>query len=202
MGIEWGPDKPRRFMPDKYWALDWLLLTTRPANIAESVPVGWHRDGFPINLWLGVTAEDQQRADERIPLLLQVPAAVRWVSYEPGLGPVDLDQPTCQYCGRFGQVGDETIGLADDGATPWCIECDSEMGFSVWLGSDPGIDWVVIGCESGPRARPFELRWAESVTAQCKEAGVPCFTKQLGKGLIKSAELAEQGWPVQYPEPR
>jgi protein gp37 len=148
------------------------------------------------NVWLGVTAEDQQRADERIPLLLQVPAAVRWVSYEPGLGALNVEPwLECQACGythedqrRHGDHG--ICGAASPGPNG---------GLNV-------LDWVVIGCESGPRARPFRRSWARSVAQQCKRAGVPCFTKQLpaesggGGRLRKSAELAELGWPVQYPE--
>lgn len=108
------------------------------------------------NVWLGVSVEDQATADERIPLLLECPAAVRWVSYEPALGPVDFE------------------GLSlDDGS-----------GLSAFrtgdLADEDGLDWVVVGGESGPGARPFDLTWARSVVAQCKSAEVPCFVKQLG----------------------
>ena len=103
--------------------------------------------GWPLdNVWAGVSVEDQATADERIPLLLQTPAAVRWVSYEPARGPVDF---------RL---------FLDRGAA---VETR-------------GLDWLVIGGESGPRARPFALAWARRAIAQCRAAGVPMFLKQLG----------------------
>lgn len=71
--------------------LDWLLLTKRPQNVMKLVPPSW-QDAFPVNVWLGVTAEDQQRADERIPILLDVPARIRFVSHEPALEEVDFSQ--------------------------------------------------------------------------------------------------------------
>ena len=104
-------------------------------------PNGWN---FP-NVWLGVSVEDQNTADERIPLLLQTPAAVRFVSYEPALGLVDFN------------------------AIP-----------NRWKGNGAGIDWVIVGGEIGPRARPFDLRWALNTVEQCRKAGVACFVKQVG----------------------
>lgn len=109
------------------------------------------------NVWLGVSVEDQQRADERIPLLLQTPAAVRWVSVEPMLGPVDLQ--------RYlpGRVNPHWSGRADDSPR-----------------SDWGIDWAVIGGESGPGARPFDVAAARRLKRQCQDTGVPVFWKQFG----------------------
>jgi protein gp37 len=72
-------------------ALDWLLLTKRPQNIAKMLPKAWPDGGMP-NVWLGTTAEDQDRFDQRWPVLSRVPAAVRFISYEPAIGPVRLDQ--------------------------------------------------------------------------------------------------------------
>jgi len=102
----------------------------------------------PKGIWLGVTAEDQQRADERIPLLLQTPAAVRFVSVEPMLGHIDLK---------------------DWGVPPleWTIDTTRLL------------NWVIIGCESGPNRRPMKLEWAIDLVHQCKAAGVACFVKQL-----------------------
>ena len=99
------------------------------------------------NVWLGVSFEDQATADECIPLLLQTPAAVRFVSYEPALGPVDL-----------------SVYLCPDGAS----------------GFDHGLQWVIIGGESGPKARPFDIAWARSAISQCRGAKVPVFYKQGG----------------------
>lgn len=114
--------------------LDWLLLTKRPEHIGDMAVNG----AFPLNVWLGVTVENQEQALKRIPLLIEQSAAVRFLSCEPLLGAVDL--------------------------RPWLA----------------GIDWVIVGGESGPKARPFELEWAESLVEQCEEFGAPPFVKQLG----------------------
>ena len=120
-------------------------------------------------IWLGVSVENQKAADERIPLLLQTPAAVRFVSVEPMLGAVDLD-PT--YRGFFGT-----------------------------LPNQPGIDWVICGCESGPGARPMAPSWVENLRDQCVEAGVPFFLKQilLGGKLVKMPVLDGKVYN-QYPQ--
>ncbi len=127
------------------------------------------------NVWLGVSAGDQKRADERIPHLLKTPAAVRFVSAEPLLGPIDFDRPRCDHCDR------ENDGIADDDATPWCTECDRECSYGHWL--DPlngGIQWVIAGGESGHGAHICDVAWIRSTIGQCKAAGVACFVKQLG----------------------
>ena len=110
------------------------------------------------NLWLGTSGEDQDRANERVPHLMRCPAAVRFLSCEPLLGAVDLD--AC-------------------GATP----CDAVDGFPDTIGCPkpcPGVNWVIVGGESGPHARPCDVAWIRSIVRQCAEAGVPCFVKQLG----------------------
>lgn len=110
------------------------------------------RPKWPLqNVWLGVSVENQRFADERIPLLLQTPAAIRFVSAEPLLGPVDFER------GEW---------LNDDAVTHDHL-C--------------GLDWVIVGAESGPGARPFDLAWPRSILAQCRDAGVAAFVKQLGK---------------------
>jgi protein gp37 len=109
------------------------------------------------NVWLGVSVEDQKTADERIPLLLQTPAAVRWVSYEPALGPVGL------------------------GRLVWFKEGFSDPDFQEKSMGRSRLDWVVCGGESGPGARPMHPDWARSVRDQCVAAGVPFFFKQWGQ---------------------
>lgn len=113
------------------------------------------------NVHLGVSVESQQYA-ERIKYLLRCPAAVRFVSYEPALGPVDF---------RPYLVGEEENGVdlsRGIGAAGACVNYR------------PALDWIIVGGESGPGARPFDIVWARSVVEQCREAGVACFVKQLG----------------------
>lgn len=165
--------------------LDVQLLTKRPENIRRMVPPSW-LEAWPAHVWVGTTVEDQKRAEQRIPELLKVPARVRFLSCEPLLEAVNFDPLMCPTCG-----GHETA-LADDDATPICAEHGDEMVFGAWLDAcasedQPGISWVIVGGESGSVARPFDIAWARSIVAQCREAGVPVFVKQMGDNLINSA---------------
>ena len=120
-------------------------------DFVDDVQAGW-----PIRqVWLGVSAEDQQRADERVPWLLKTPAAVRFVSAEPLLGAIDLDS---------GPRGGPPRYLS--------VEVDHN--------EDRMLDWIIVGGESGPGARPCDIEWIRSIVGQCKAAGVACFVKQLG----------------------
>lgn len=110
------------------------------------------------NLWLGVSAENQKYADERIPLLLQTPATVRWVSAEPLLGPIDL----CRL-----KIPNESFR--------------QEMVCPSGRMTKAAIDWIVGGGESGPKARPMHPDWARTIRDQCGAAGVPFFFKQHGQ---------------------
>ena len=121
----------------------------------------WTEDGsckamqwkWPLpNCWLGISAEDQLRADERIPDLLATPAAVRFVSYEPALGPIDFEHIHHEYL-------------------EW-MSALKRVAEAAWL------DWIICGGESGPGHRPMQIEWAESLRWQCKAAGVPFFFKQ------------------------
>lgn len=133
------------------------ILTKRPERMRQHGRCNCYSKPLP-NVWLGVSVEDQKTADERIPPLLETPAAVRWVSYEPALGPVDF---------RF---------------------------------SDR-LHWIVIGGESGPGARPFDIQWARDVIAQCKAAGVPCFVKQLGSAPVSVADkISHKGYREHIPD--
>ena len=167
-----------------------IILTKRPQeierydkwiNIRLELPY-W--EPFP-NLWVGVTAENQQTADERIPILLQIPAAVRFVSLEPLLGPVDL--------------------AGDDGGHHF-FPFENEQGTIT-----PGISWCVAGCESGPGRRLAKIEWFRDIKDQCVSAGVPFFLKQMefyrghwkgkvaGRKVFKMPLLDGQVWG-QMPE--
>lgn len=132
---------------------------------------------FPARwLWLGVSVEDQATADERIPLLLQTPAALRFVSYEPALGPIDWENfiyvpSVCREC-RSHEAYYQSRGSGDPGEV-LCMECDSAD-----LEQLKPLDWVIAGSESGPRARPAELMWFRDTKDQLATAKVPFFFKQ------------------------
>lgn len=161
--------------------LDWLLLTKRVGNVMGMVPLPWiskpfqhgpnpeniYLGGWPQNVWLGATICNQVEADRDIPKLLTVPAAKRFLSMEPLLGSVDLTSLTI---------------IEKEGKRP-----------GVWINSltghvagpddsiDAKIDWVIVGGESGPRARPMHPEWARSLLDQCKSAGTPFLFKQWGE---------------------
>lgn len=139
------------------------------------------------NVWIGVSVEDQKAADERIPDLLRVPAAVRFISAEPLLGPVDLR--------KYLNVG----GICEcDQKSPPGARCEGK-GRNGWIRCSAGcrrLDWVIAGGESGNGARPCDVEWLESLVLQCREQlgmgikpwPVPCFVKQLGAVPFDSRE--------------
>lgn len=150
------------------------VLTKRPERM-EYLLTTWGNQGLTLregrgvvlpNVWLGVSVEDQDTANERIPLLLQTPAAVRWISAEPLLGPVLLTTIHCLSGWLDVLNGWRDIKRAHR---------DSEQ----WI--ENRIDWVVVGGESGPNARPMHPDWARWLRNQCQAAGVPFFFKQWGE---------------------
>jgi protein gp37 len=165
--------------------LDFQLLTKRPQNVMRMVPPSWHTR-WPTNAWLGTSVEDQAAADERIPHLLRCPAAVRFISAEPLLGPVDLQQACVKACPNGGRC------VLDSRTGHRIIQDSSEGG--IWIECAcsrlAGIGWVIIGGESGPRARPTNIEWIRSVVQQCKAAGVPVFVKQLGARPVTSRTVS------------
>lgn len=121
---------------------------------------------FPLpNVWLGTSCERQQEADERIPLLLDTPAVVRFVSLEPLLGPIDL-RTVISRDGRLGKF------------VPF-----NSLAAENWTDGRPvaRLDWVIVGGESGPSARPMSIQWARELRDQCAAAGVRYFFKQWGE---------------------
>jgi protein gp37 len=139
------------------------------------------------NVWLGVSVEDQKRADERVPELLATPAAIRWLSCEPLLGPVDL---TRIFMGEA-QV-DYAAGFDGPGTMRFNINALAGVQSFGWR----GLDWIVVGGESGPGARPMHPDWARGLRDQCAGAGVPFLFKQWGEwapmgaiGADRSPEL-------------
>lgn len=142
------------FLPD----VEWIPATKSRGGYDNCGPL------FPFeNVWLGVSVEDQATADERIPLLLKAPAAVRFVSAEPLLGKIDLSHI---------QFSNERGGLED-----W----DALQLHGATTGCTAVLDWVIVGGESGRGARPMHPNWVRSLRDQCAEAAVPFFFKQWGE---------------------
>lgn len=161
-----------------------LVLTKRPARMLAYRTSDAHITNAPIgprnskhcwpHVWLGVSVEDQRSADERIPTLLSTPAARRWISAEPLLGPVDL---------RYLQPGEPAT------------EIDALAGTHGVLrphrGRCASLDWVVVGGESGPRARQCDVQWIRDIVRTCAATGTPCFVKQLGSHAVNGDFI----WP-------
>lgn len=122
----------------------------RISTASVNMPAPARSPDWPLpSVWLGVSCEDQARADERIPDLLATPAAVRFISYEPALGPL--------------QIAEYMPNKLWNDLPSW---------------KQPELDWVICGGESGSGHRPMQMQWAEDIAAQCKGAGVACFFKQ------------------------
>lgn len=200
MGDLFHEDVPDEFILEVWRVMEhcqrhtFLVLTKRPKRMKEFIqrlfsyleePDCWELDGSDTwidlihksntphyfnpsvilpNVWLGISAENQQRADERIPVLQKIPAAVRLVSLEPLLGPIDLRRTPPvphEYYVNVTRTGDGT-----------------------GIKYTEGIDWVICGAETGPGARPMDPDWARALLAQCREAGVPFFMKQVSHGPV------------------
>lgn len=130
------------------------------------------------NVWLGVSVENQAAADERIPYLLQTPAAVRFVSCEPLLGPIRLERDWLR-CPGGAEYG-HGMSLTTVHAGGCCKR-------------HPKIDWIIVGGESGPGARPMHPDWVRSIRDQCQAAGVAFFFKQWGEYCYPS-QMSSDTW--------
>jgi protein gp37 len=155
------PERMQAYMsdPDTVWRVTRAMKAHGPELPGENSPPAW-----PLpNVWLGVSIEDQATADERIPLLLQTPAAVRWVSAEPLLGPIDLEEVPVGMSGPLRQHG----GAGTD---------------------TQKLDWIVVGGESGPNSRPMHAEWVRKLRDDSAAAGVPFFMKQLGYRYLDASQ--------------
>lgn len=153
--------------------LDYCNDKTTPHRVAKVMDAfsGEHTIPWPLpNCWKGVSAERQLEADDRIPDLLATPAAVRFVSAEPLLGPIDFTSMVVDRDTRIDVLQSYT---ASQTATPGIWDHAPNDG--------PRLDWVIVGGESGPGARPMQPEWARSIRDQCTAAGVPFFFKQWGE---------------------
>jgi len=156
------------------------ILTKRAQRLYDDIPKLVHHFGVLPNVWLGVSVENQHFADERIPILLETPAAVRFISAEPLLGPID-----------FTLRGDRVAGWDED----WRYNVLSGEEWAGPRDENPErsqhLDWVIVGGESGADARPCDVAWVRAVITQCQTAGVPVFAKQLGAHI----ECSREHWP-------
>ncbi len=158
-------------------SLTWLLLTKRIGNAKAMLPIHWWgKDGPPPNVWIGATVVNQEEADRDVPRLLQVPAAVRFLSIEPMLEPIDISRWLRP---KF---------------RPALDPCWSELC---------NVDWVIVGGESdqpGHRARPFNIEWARDIVRQCKAAQVPVFVKQdSGPRSGMQGRIPDELWIKEFP---
>lgn len=185
--------------------LIWQLLTKRPQHVVDMVPGPWLRGLWPENVWIGTTVEDQQRAVERIPRLLEVPAPVRFLSCEPLLNRVFVEpwlpHPVPCLCGaqlppqyRWNGYETEWPHVVCAACDALCVEDEDDDGPIIafhepdadrddppaFRGSTRGVEWVICGGESGPGHRPLDVDHARQLRDQCAAAGVPYFFKQHG----------------------
>ncbi|MGE3624111.1 MAG: DUF5131 family protein [Bdellovibrionales bacterium] len=175
--------------------LDWLLLTKRPQNIRKMLPADWGA-GYQ-NVQLGTTVENQTEAERRIPHLMDIPCAVRFLSCEPLLGPIDL-QFIAQ---RPGDGGDHYINALE--GTLWD---DVNGGIEGVWEHEAKIDWVIAGGESGPQFRPTEEAWFRALRDQCRENDTAFLFKQFSG--VSQHEIKKLGRVLdgvvhnEYPKPR
>ena len=189
MGDLFHEDVPFSFIKEVFLMMGYAnqhtyqILTKRPERMREFIL--WFMDKIPAiegekrrfenwsnNIWLGVTAENQEQADKRIPILLDTPAALRFVSIEPMLSHIDLTKYLVRY--RCYSCGQESLESPDK-----CPSCGhSELGDKYFSSA---VDWVIVGGETGVGARPLRFQWVKDIQVQCETAKVPFFFKKWGK---------------------
>ncbi|MCW4114783.1 phage Gp37/Gp68 family protein [Aurantimonas sp. MSK8Z-1] len=161
-----GEKHARAAMAGDRWPVRSIGVVDDPDDVTVDLPLP--------NVWLGVSCEDQKRADARVPVLLDTPAAVRWVSAEPLLGPIDFTQIDHERDRGWEEPLNalEAYSLAQ-ALEDWGEDCEQQA-------DRPRLDWIVVGGESGSGARPMHPDWARSIRDQCAAAGVPFHFKQWG----------------------
>lgn len=167
--------------------LDWLLLTKRIGNVGPMLGF-MHRAALPQHVWLGATVVNQAEANRDIPKLMMVPASVRFLSCEPLLGLINLEEAWHgEHALRSDCWGD--CGWCDKGAAYpplWNCQAYRQSDAEREKGRS-GVDWVIVGGESGPGARPMNPFWAQVLRDECKDSNVPFMFKQWGEWAPPSA---------------
>ncbi|MCK7615201.1 DUF5131 family protein [Roseibium sediminicola] len=185
------PERMRKYLADAR-DLRWMVIEGEARAMGYD-PRGLNDDGFDWlankgflpNVWLGTSIEDQATADTRIPYLLKTPAAVRFVSAEPLLGPVDLrsvEGGTLWIGGQRG-CGGKHWHVGRRGDVIHGVKHDCDPSFPHHHHDErcgPGLDWVIAGGESGDKARPMHPDWPRALRDQCAAAGVAFMFKQWG----------------------
>ena len=189
------PDVPSDFVLQSFEVMglrqdvDWVVLTKRPQIMRETLRLPHFCGCSPLNIWMGVTVENQAMAEQRLPILLGAWGRKAFVSVEPMLGPVDFT--AVEWDGRTTMNVLEGAGVTTKGGM---------MGQSIPNCYCKGLDWVIVGAESGPHRREFQVQWANDLWEQCLGAGVPMFAKQ-DSGLYPGVPLLLDGkhevkeWP-------
>lgn len=159
------PERMRRYLEGDWSVRVYNLIAGNPRGATSA---GWLAAGRPLpHVWIGVSVEDQATADVRISHLLETPAAVRFVSAEPLLGPIDF-----RNVGFWVDKLDALTGVWEDD--------NDDTGSSTSWGRKPKLDGIFVGGESGPRARPVHPDWVRSIRDQCAATGTPFMFKQWG----------------------
>ena len=166
--------------------LDWLLVTKRIGNAEKMAQAA---GGWPENVWLGATIVNQAEAERDIPKLAAIRGPeYRFLSMEPLLGPVNLEPHLL-----YQPCPNSLDGLSQDPSTG-AYECCSRCDWTA-ISEELALDWIIVGGESGPNARPMHPNWARSLRDQCAAAGVPFLFKQWGHWapLLSAATV---DWPA------
>lgn len=164
--------------------LTWQLLTKRIGNAPSMLPKDWSA-GYR-NVWIGATMVNQDEVERDMPKLLEMPAEVRFLSYEPAIGRIDL-------CETLGMWWNSTMG---------CFESTGQMFNRRGREGQarPGLGWVIVGGESGPNRREVKVEWIRSVVEQCSAAGVPVFVKQdSGSRPGRQGRIPAELWRKEFP---
>lgn len=171
----------------------YLVFTKRAKTMGDFIYQAYGKTTILTNVQLILSLSTQKEADEKIPILLQIPAAVRGLSLEPLLEGIGLEEYICKG-GLAYKILSRHYGK--DGFDPKGKQPER---------TKQTLDWVIVGCESGPKRRPCKIEWVRSIVNQCQAASVPVYVKQLSINCKVSRNMAE--WPEdlriqQYPERR
>lgn len=180
--------RPERIKPMLYPDLS-DVHTAEHSRLSRTMPLP--------NVWLGVTVENQPRADERIPVLMDLPAARRFVSVEPMLGPIRMGRSVKVNGGGVGSCPCSPPSFHDENWLSGYQGTSDYKGRGAGYCKGPRLDWVICGAETGPCRRQMLQSWADDLYAQCRQSGVPFFGKKdsAGRPLTVDGGRVVREWP-------